>query len=134
MTTPNENGRGEAAQTCVNCGEAVRLDGYAEGRAMFIDAEGNRTCETLGGGEETPAHFVNPEQMPQGDSVLRELFFEAMKIAGAAVALAEDYSGGESETAQYLSKEYDKLNIKFDEAIDKRNAMHNAIVYSKTSK
>ena len=78
--------------------------------------------------------MTTPNENGQAIPVLRELFFEAMKIAGAAVALAEDYSGGESETAQYLSKEYDKLNIKFDEAIDKRNAMHNAIVYSKTSK
>lgn len=101
---------------------------------MFIDAAGNRTCETLGGGENTPAHFVNPEQMPQGDSAVRELFFEAMKLAGGAIALAEDYAGGESETAQYLAKEYDKLNIKFDNAIDKRNAMHNAIVRAKCSR
>jgi hypothetical protein len=50
----------------------------------------------------------------QGDSALRELFFEAMKIAGAAIALADDYAGGESETAQHLAKEYDNLNIKFD--------------------
>jgi hypothetical protein len=52
----------------------------------------------------------------QGESALRELFFEAMKIAGAAIALADDYSGGESETAQHLAKEYDKLNIKFDKS------------------
>jgi hypothetical protein len=78
--------------------------------------------------------MTTPNENGQEDSVLRELFFEAMKIAGAAVALAEDYSGGESETAQYLSKEYDKLNLKFDKAIDKRNAMHNAIVYSKSNR
>jgi hypothetical protein len=70
----------------------------------------------------------------QGDSALRELFFEAMKIAGAAIALADDYSGGESETAQYLAREYDKINSKFDLAIDRRNAMHNAIVRAKCSR
>ena len=69
----------------------------------------------------------------QGDSALQDLFFEAMKIAGAAIALADDYSGGESETAQHLAKEYDKLNLKFDVAIDKRNAMHNAIVRAKVA-
>jgi hypothetical protein len=78
--------------------------------------------------------MTTPSENGQGDSALQDLFFEAMKIAGAAIALAEDYSGGESETAQYLSKEYDKLNLKFDKAIDKRNAMHNAIVYSKLNK
>ena len=75
-----------------------------------------------------------PNENGQGGIPLQDLFFEAMQIAGAAIALAEDYSGGESETAQYLSKEYDKLNLKFDKAIDKRNAMHNAIVYSKLNK
>jgi hypothetical protein len=115
MKKDQKNGRGDsAAHNCINCGEDVRPDGVAEGHAMFIDAEGNRTCETLGGGENAPAHFVNPEQMPQGDSALQDLFFEAVKIAGAAIALADDYSGGESETAQHLAKEYDKLNIKFD--------------------
>jgi hypothetical protein len=70
----------------------------------------------------------------QGDSALQDLFFEAMKLAGAAIALADDYSGGESETAQHLAKEYDKLNLKFDVAIDKRNAMHNAIVRAKVAR
>jgi hypothetical protein len=69
----------------------------------------------------------------QGDSALQDLFFEAMKLAWAAIALADDYSGGESETAQHLAKEYDKLNLKFDVAIDKRNAMHNAIVRAKVA-
>ena len=63
--------------------------------------------------------MTTPEENGQGDSALRELFFEAMKLAGAAIALADDYSGGESETAQHLTKEYDKLNSKFDLAIDK---------------
>jgi hypothetical protein len=45
---------------------------------------------------------------------LQDLFFEAMKLAAAAIALADDYSGGESETAQHLAKQYDKLNLKFD--------------------
>jgi hypothetical protein len=58
--------------------------------------------------------MTTPEENGQGDSALRELFFEAMKLAGAAIALADDYSGGESETAQHLAKEYDNLNIKFD--------------------
>lgn len=70
----------------------------------------------------------------QGDSALRELFYEAMKLAGAGIALAEDYSGGDSETAQHLAREYDNLNSKFDLAICKRNAMHNAIVRATCAK
>jgi hypothetical protein len=72
--------------------------------------------------------MTTPNENGQGESALRELFFEAMKLAGAGIALAEDYSGGESETAQHLAREYDKLNSRFDLAIDKRKAMHNAIV------
>jgi hypothetical protein len=91
MTTPNENGRGDSvAHICINCGEDVRPDGFAEGRAMFTDAEGNRTCETLGGGEETPAHFVNPEQMPQGDSALREEEINLMRIAAKISAFLKE--------------------------------------------
>jgi hypothetical protein len=78
--------------------------------------------------------MTTPSENGQGDSALQDLFFEAMKIAGAAIALAEDYSGGESETAQYLSKEYDRLNLKFDAYQLLYNAMHNAIVYSKSNK
>ena len=74
-----------------------------------------------------------PNESGQGHCALRDLFFEAMKLAGAGIALSEDYSGGESETAQHLAREYDKLNAKFDLAIDKRNAMHNAIVCAKVS-
>jgi hypothetical protein len=77
--------------------------------------------------------MTTPNENGQGDSALRDLFFEAMKLAGAAIALADDYAGGESETAQHLAKEYDKLNLKFDVAIDKRNAMHNAIVRAKVA-
>jgi hypothetical protein len=77
--------------------------------------------------------MTTPNENGQGDSALRELFFKAMKLAGAAIALADDYSGGESETAQHLAREYDKLNLKFDVAIDKRNAMHNAIVRAKVA-
>jgi hypothetical protein len=74
MTTPNENRQGDSAlHICINCGEEVRHDGFAEGRAMFIDATCTRTCETLGGGEDTPAHFVNPEQFV---SALREIVKE----------------------------------------------------------
>jgi hypothetical protein len=64
--------------------------------------------------------MTTPNENGQGDSALRELFYEAMKLAGAGIALADDYSGGESETAQYLAREYDKLNSRFDLAIDKR--------------
>ena len=79
--------------------------------------------------------MTNPNtENGQGESALRELFFEAMKLAGAAIALADDYAGGESETAKHLAEEYDKLNLKFDNAIDKRNAMHNAIVKAKCSR
>ena len=77
--------------------------------------------------------MTTPNENGQGQCALRELFFEAMKLAGAGIALAEDYSGGESETAQHLAREYDKLNTRFDLAIDKRNAMHNAIVCAKVS-
>jgi hypothetical protein len=64
MIIPNKNGRGDSvAHICITCGEDVHPDGVAEDRTMFIDAAGNRTCETLGGGENTPAHFVNPEQL-----------------------------------------------------------------------
>lgn len=76
---------------------------------------------------------TNQKTNGQGQCVLRELFYEAMKLAGAGIALAEDYSGGESETAQHLAREYDKLNAKFDLAIDKRNSMHNAIIRAKVS-
>jgi hypothetical protein len=140
MTTPNENGprawheQVEIAQNNSaprfsvivgglwdsDCATSTQAESIALARAKYPDTE--------------IIMWDDPRHYSQRDSALREVFFEAMKIAGAAVALAEDYSGGESETAQYLSKEYDKLNIKFDEAIDKRNAMHNAIVYSKTSK
>jgi len=78
--------------------------------------------------------MTTPNENGRGESAAHDLFFQAMKLAGAAIALAEDYSGGESETAQHLAKEYDKLNIKFDNAIDKRNAMHNAIVRAKCSR
>jgi hypothetical protein len=78
--------------------------------------------------------MTTPNENGQGESALRELFFEAMKLAGAGIALAEDYSGGESETAQHLAREYDKLNSRFDLAIDKRNAMHNAIVRATCAK
>lgn len=77
--------------------------------------------------------MTTPNENGQGESALRELFYEAMKLAGAGIALAEDYSGGESETAQHLALEYDKLNSKFDLAVDKRNAMHNAIVRAKSA-
>lgn len=75
--------------------------------------------------------MTTPNENGQGDSALRKLFYEAMRLAAGAIALAEDYSGGESETASYLSREYHKLNSKFDLAIDKRNEMHNAIVRAK---
>ena len=93
-----------------------------------------RECDAGQHGETHQNTMTTPNENGQGDSALRELFFEAMKIAGAAIALADDYSGGESETAQHLAREYDKLNSEFDLAIDKRNAMHNAIVRAKCSR
>jgi len=94
----------------------------------------SRECDTGQHGETHQNHMKNQNENGQGDSALRELFFEAMKLAAGAIALAEDYSGGESETAQYLAREYDKINSRFDLAIDRRNAMHNAIVRAKCDK
>jgi len=74
----------------------------------------SRECDTGQHGETHQNTMTTPNENGQGDSALRELFYEAMKLAAGAIALAEDYSGGESETAQHLAKEYDKLNSKFD--------------------
>ena len=83
-------------------------------------ANSSRLCPFPLRGEGSTGKIPNRKPMKkdhengQGDSALQDLFFEAMKLAGAAIALADDYAGGESETAQHLAKEYDKLNIKFD--------------------
>jgi hypothetical protein len=44
--------------TCTHCGAKVRFDGEVEGHLMYIDKGRTRTCEKLGGGEETPAHAI----------------------------------------------------------------------------
>ena len=43
---------------CDRCGVVVRFDGIVEGHGMWIDSDEFRTCESLGGGEDTPAHVV----------------------------------------------------------------------------
>ena len=44
---------------CIHCGARVRFDGEVEGHLMYIDRGGTRTCEKLGGGEETLAHSIS---------------------------------------------------------------------------
>lgn len=43
---------------------------------------------------------------------LCKLLGEAMTIAGEAIHLADQYAGGESETAQALGKKFGKLELK----------------------
>lgn len=43
---------------------------------------------------------------------LCKLLGEAMTIAGEAIHLADQYAGGESETAQALGKKFEKLELK----------------------
>lgn len=43
---------------------------------------------------------------------LCKLLGEAMTIAGEAIDLADQYAGGESETAQSLGKKFEKLELK----------------------
>jgi hypothetical protein len=45
---------------------------------------------------------------------LCKLLGEAMTIAGEAIHLADQYAGGESETAQALGKEFEKLELKIE--------------------
>ena len=45
---------------------------------------------------------------------LCKLLGEAMTIAGEAIHLADQYAGGESETAQALGKELEKLELKIE--------------------
>jgi hypothetical protein len=42
-----------------------------------------------------------------------KLLDQAMDIASEALYLAEEYSGGESETAQELSRLFEKLELKY---------------------
>jgi hypothetical protein len=42
-----------------------------------------------------------------------KLLDKAMEIAGEALYLAEEYSGGESETAQELCRQFEKLEVKY---------------------
>jgi hypothetical protein len=47
-------------EICLNCGKPVQFDGIVEDHVMYIDSDGFRTCEDLGGGTETPAHTITP--------------------------------------------------------------------------
>jgi len=47
----------------------------------------------------------------QGDSALRDLVNRAMRLACASLGLAEEYSGGDSETLDYLARQYAELSI-----------------------
>lgn len=51
---------------------------------------------------------------------LLKLLDEAMTIASEAITLAEEYAGGDSETAQELSYQYEELELK----IKKLNEEH----------
>ena len=63
--------------------------------------------------------MTNPStENGQGDSALRDLVNRAMRLACASLGLAEEYSGGDSETLDYLARQYAELNVEV------ANAMH----------
>ena len=43
---------------------------------------------------------------------LKELLSEAMELASKSITLAEDCSGGESESVEYFAKKFDELESK----------------------